>query len=98
VRRQQADREGGDAHQQQRHHEDVLAAEPVAIVAEDHPAQWPCDKAHGVRREGQQGADQRLEAREEELIEHQRRSGAVNEEVVPLQRSADQARNNHTAY
>ena len=98
VRRQQADRERGDAHQQQRDHQDVLAAELVAVVPEDHAAERPGDEPDRVRREGQQRADQRVEAREEQLVEDQRRGRAVDEEVVPLQRGADQARDDDPAH
>ncbi len=98
VGRQQADGERGTAHQQQGHDQDVLAAEPVAVVAEDDAAERPGDEADGVGGEGEQRADERLEAREEQLVEHQRGGGAVDEEVVPLQRGADQARHDDVAY
>ena len=97
VRRQDADHERGDAHQQQRDHQHVLAAQLVAEVTEDDPAERPRDEAHRVRREGQQGADQRLEAGEEQLVEDQGGGRAVDEEVVPLQRGADQAGDDHPA-
>ena len=98
VGRHQADRERGDAHHQQRDDEDVLAAELVAVVAEDHAAEGAGDEPHRVGREGQQGAHERLEAGEEQLVEHQRRGGAVDEEVVPLQRRPDQARDDDAAH
>ena len=98
VGRQQADRERGDAHQQQGHDQDVLAADLVAVVAEDHAAERPGDEPDGVGGEGQQGADQRLEAGEEQLVEDQRGGGAVDEEVVPLQRRADQAGDDDLAH
>ena len=98
VGRHQADRERREAHQQQGDDQDVLAAELVAVVAEDDAAEGAGDEAHGVGREGQQGAHQRLEAGEEELVEDQRGGGAVDEEVVPLQRRPDQARDDDAAH
>jgi hypothetical protein len=85
VGRHHPDQERGDAHQQQRDDQDVLAAQLVAVVTEHHPAQRPRHEPHGVRREGQQRPHQRLEVGEEELIEDQRCGGAVDEEVVPLE-------------
>jgi hypothetical protein len=76
VCRQQPDGKRGEPHDQQRDHEDVLAPDLVAVVAEHDAAEWPCDEADGVRRERQQGADQRLEARKEQLVEDERRRGA----------------------
>jgi hypothetical protein len=64
-------------------------------MAEDQPAQRARDEADGVGGEREQRADGRFEVGEEELVEHERRRGAVEEEVVPLQRRADQAREDH---
>ena len=49
VRRQQADREGAEAHHQQRDDEHLLAADPVTEVAEDHAAERAGDEARARR-------------------------------------------------
>jgi hypothetical protein len=63
----------------------LLAADPVSEMAKHQPAQRAGDEPDGVGGKRQQRADQRLEVREEQLVEHQRGSGPVEEEVVPLQ-------------
>ena len=87
----QADQERRDPHDQQRQDEHRLAADAVAEVPEHDPADRPCGEADGVRAERQQRADQRLCLREEQVTEDQRRGGAVQKEVVPLDGRADEA-------
>ena len=89
---QQADQERGNPHDQQREDQHLLAADPVAVVAEDDPADRAGQEADGVSAEGQQRAGKRRELGEEELVEHQRGGGAVEEEVVPLDGGPDEAR------
>ena len=60
-------------------------------MAEDDAAERPRDEADGVGGEGEQGADQRVERGEEQLVEDEGGGGAVEEEVVPLDGGADQA-------
>jgi hypothetical protein len=91
IGRQQADEEGGDAHHQQGHHQHGLAAQLVAVVAEDDPADGAGDEPGGRGGEGQQRAGKRVGVGEEQLVEDQGRSRAIEEEVVPLQGGADQA-------
>ena len=92
VSRQAADQERRDAHDQQRRDEHRLAADAVAEVPEHDPADRPRREADRVGAERQQRADQRLRIREEQLAEHERGSRAVEEEVVPLDRGPDEAR------
>src|SRR5918999_2962649 len=61
-------------------------------MTEDYSAHRPGKEADPVRREGQQGPLERSSLGEEELAEHQRCGRAVQEEVVPLDRSPDKAR------
>jgi len=65
--------------------EQGFAPDPVADVAEHHPAQRPGDEAHRIGREGGDDAVQRI-ARlgKEQLAEHQGRGRPVQEELVPL--------------
>ncbi len=91
VRRQQADREGGDTHQHQRDDEHLLAAHAVAEVTEHHPAQRSRDEAECVGAEGEQRRGDRLRLREEQRAEHQGGCRPVEEEVVPLDGGPDQA-------
>src|SRR3954451_13301237 len=67
-------------------------------MAEYNPAQRPCHETDRERREREQGTDQRIELREEDLVEHQGGRRAVDEEVVPLQRGADQTSHDDATY
>src|SRR5512133_1495563 len=91
IGRHQPDEEGGDAHDEQRQHQHGLAADAVAEVAEDDPAQGAGREADAVGGQGQQRARGRLHLGEEQLVEDQRGGGAVEEEVVPLDGGADEA-------
>ena len=73
IGRHQRDQKRGDAHQHQRGDQRRLAAEAIALVAEDRRADRPRGKAHGVDREGLQRADQRIGAREIQPGEDQAR-------------------------
>ncbi len=83
---QDADQEGGHTDQHQGPDQHLLAADQVAEAAEDDAAERPGDVADGVGGERQQGAGERVVAREEEVTEDQGGGGAVDREVVPLQR------------
>ena len=61
------------------------------------PADRPHDKPDRERRERQQRADQRTGVGEEHLVEHQAGRGGVEEEVVPLDGGAQQARRDDDA-
>ena len=91
VGRQQADEERRDAHDDERIDQHRLAADPIAEVAEDDAAQRSREKPDRKGAERRQRADQRIDGRKEEAIEHQRRRGAVEKEVVPFDRRADEA-------
>src|SRR3546814_6338622 len=74
---------------------DVCSSDPadaVAEMAEHDPADRARDEAQRIGGEGEQGADQRLELGKEQLVEDQRRGRTVEEEIVPFDRGADQAR------
>ena len=73
VRRQQADRGGADAHDQQGQQQHLLAPDPVAEVAEDQPADRPGEEADGERGEGRELRGRSVEAVEVELVEDQPR-------------------------
>ena len=90
VRRQQADGEGRGAHEEERRDEHLLAPDLVTEVAEDDAAEGAGDEAERVGAEGQQGRGGGLALGEEQRAEDERRGGAVEEEVVPLDGGADQ--------
>jgi hypothetical protein len=69
-----------------------LAADAVAVVTEDQSADGACGEADGERPERGERADSGLRLREEQLVEDERRRGPVQEEVVPLDRGTDEAR------
>ncbi len=89
VARDEGDEECGDAHHHQRGDEGRLAADAVAIMAEDRGADRPTDEADEVGAERCERAGQRIFVGEEELREDQPGGGAVDEEVVPFDRRAD---------
>src|SRR5699024_8603425 len=58
-------------------------------MPEDRSADWPGEESDEVGGERGEGADVWGDARKEQVREHQRRGGAVEEVVVPLDRRAD---------
>ncbi len=97
IGRQQADQERPQSHHDDGDREHRLAADPVAIVSEDRRAERPREKADPVGAERCDGRERRVAGGEEDLVEHQRGRGAVDQEVVPLDRGADDARPDDTA-
>ena len=97
VRRQQADQGRADAHDDQRQQQHLLAADPVAEVAEDQPADRSREEADGEGGEGRELGGRAVEAVEVELVEDDRGGGAVEEEVVPLDGGADGRRERDAA-
>ena len=61
VAGQQADQHGREPHQHQAQHQQFLAPDAVAEMAEDDPAERPRDEADGIGGEGEQRPDQRVE-------------------------------------
>ena len=94
---QQADEGAADTHQGHAQHEHLLAADPVAEVAEHDPAERAGEVARGERAEAGHGADERVEVREEDLVEHDRGRRGVQQEVVVLDHAAEVARQDGTA-
>ena len=86
---EQADHEGGDAHEDQRGHEDGLAADLVAEVAADDAADGAGRKPDAEGGEGRQGAGDRIAGGEEGRAEVQGRGGAEPDEVIGLDDGAD---------
>ena len=96
IGRHQTDQEGRDAHEQQRRDQRRFAADSVPVVAEDRRSHRPRDEADRVDRERFQGSDQRIRPREIEVRKDETGDGAVQKEVVPLDRGSHRARN-HSA-
>jgi hypothetical protein len=92
---QQADREGRHAHQQQAEHEQLLAPDAVAEVAEHEPAERPRHEADGEGRQRLERPGRGVGGREEDRGEDDRGRHPVEEEVVPLDRGAGHARGHH---
>jgi hypothetical protein len=89
VGRHKGDQECRDPHAQQGGDQCRLAADAVAVMAEDRCADRAADKADEVGAERRQGSGQRIFIGEVELPEDQSGRGAVDEEIVPLDRRAD---------
>ena len=79
---QQADGEGGEAHQQQGGDQDRLASDLVSQVAANDAADGTGDEADPEGGEGSEGSDDRVAAREERLSEVEGGGGAEADEVV----------------
>ena len=94
---QQADEGAADTHEGHAQHEHLLAADPVTEVAEHDPAERARQVAGGERAEAGHGADERVEVREEDLVEHDRGRRGVQQEVVVLDHAAEVARQDGTA-
>src|SRR5439155_17321021 len=67
------------------------AAKAVAEVAEDYGADHAGDVGRGERSEGQHGADDGVEAGEEDLVEDEGGRCAEDEQVVPFDGGSDHA-------
>src|SRR5262249_21775426 len=78
-----------DAHAQQRRDQRALAADAVAVVAEDGGADRAPDEPDEVGAERRQRRGHRVLVGEVQLAEHEAGGGAVEEEVVPLDGGAD---------
>src|SRR5690606_18279412 len=70
--------------------ERAFAAEPVADVPEQHRPDRSGQESDEERRERGERPDDTVAGGEEQLAEHDARRGAVEEEVVPLDRRAEQ--------
>ena len=89
VGRYESDGEGRQAHAHKRGDERRLAANAIAVMAEDRRADWPSDKADKIRSERRKRPRQRRLVREVELTEDQSRRRAVKKKIVPFDRRAD---------
>jgi hypothetical protein len=97
VRRQQSDEKRCDAHHGQGEDEHRFASDAIAEMTDDDPADRTCDEADRVGPERRKRAGERVEHRKIQSIEHERGSRAVEKEVVPLDRGANQAGEGHRA-
>jgi hypothetical protein len=61
-------------------------------VPENHCADWASDKADSIDGKRLQHTDQRVGLGKEEFAENQASDDAVEQEIVPLDRRADRAR------
>src|ERR1700676_614898 len=61
-------------------------------MAADDAAQWPHDRPGAEGTECQESTDQRIEAREEDRIEYERRRRAVDIKIVPFDAASQQTR------
>ena len=86
-----ADQEGSQTHDEQREDKDGLAADAVPIVTEDDPADRAGYEADEESRIGQQGAGDRIEVREKQLVQYQWRHDAIQKEIIPLDGRTDRA-------
>src|SRR6185312_304726 len=86
---QQADQECCNTHDQERQNQDVFASDPIAIVSKNDAAYRPRQEADKECRVSEQGAGDRVEVREKQLIEYDRRHDTVEKEIVPFDRRAN---------
>jgi hypothetical protein len=91
VGRQQADADGRQAHEHEGSDDSVLSSELVTEMTEDNAAERTGNEADGEGREGRQCAHRWADVGEEEMPEDERRGGAVDVEVEPLDGGADES-------
>jgi hypothetical protein len=87
----EGDQEGRNPHQHQGRNQRCLAADTVAVMAEDRRADGPRHKTNGVNGEGFERSHQGVGMGKKQLGENQAGDGAVEEEIIPLDRRADGA-------
>ena len=97
VIRQQSDAERRQPHQHQRPHEHRLASEAIAEVTHRHAAERPRDEPDGKCGEGRERAGQVRHLGKELRRKDDGGGSSVDEEVVPLDRRADSARERDAA-
>ena len=89
---------GRDAHDHEREDEHLLAADLVAVVAEDRAADRTGEEADAERRERGERRHEWSRVGEEQLVEDERGDGAVEHEVVGLDDRPDGARDRELRY
>src|SRR3974390_31532 len=89
VGRHKGDEKSGDAHAQERGDQRALAADTVAVMTKDRSADRTPDEADEVGAECRECRSQWVFIGKIEFTEDQAGSGAVDEEVVPLDSGAD---------
>ena len=94
VSRDEADEERGDAHQQQRGDQRRLAADAVAVMAEDRCSDWPGDEPNRVDQKDIESRHGGIGLGEEQIRKNETGSGGIEKEVIPLDRRSDRARDN----
>jgi hypothetical protein len=95
---EQPDADGRRAHEGHRDDQHGLAAGPVTEVPHDRTADGPGEETDGQRGEGREGAGEIAVAGEELRAEDERGRRAVDEEVVPLDRRADETARNSSPH
>ena len=96
IGRDQRDRESRQSHQQQGRDQRRLAADAIAVMAENGSPDRPRNEADGVDGEGFERSDPRVRMRKKQLGEDQAGDGAVEEKIIPRDRGAD-GRGDHGA-
>jgi len=89
VGRNEGDQKGGDAHQEQRCNQRRLAADTVAVMAEDRRADRAADEPNEIGTERRESGRERIFVRKVQLAEHQAGRRTVDEKIVPLDSRAD---------
>ena len=92
VRRHETDQGRRCSHQRQRRDHDRLAADAIPEMPEEQPSDRPRREADREHTEHRDRADQRIETREEQAVEDERGQEAVEQEVIPLDRRAEETR------
>ena len=91
IGRQETDRGGREAHEDEAYKQHVAPPVGIAEMTENEGADRPRDVADAVGRERGDDGDGRIAGREEDLRKDQRGGGGVNEEVIVFERRSDPA-------
>jgi hypothetical protein len=85
----ECDQESRNAHEHEGGDQRCLAADAVAVMAEDRSADRARGETDEIGAEGQQRGSGRIGIREIKLAENQSGRGSIEEEVVPFDGGAD---------
>ncbi|KAI3489217.1 hypothetical protein L1887_46261 [Cichorium endivia] len=83
-RGENTDKRGGDPHHPDGEHQHALAAQAIAEVAEDHPAQRAKQKADAEGGKRGERAHRGADLGKKLAVEHQRGSNAVKQKIIPV--------------
>ena len=84
--------DGRNAHDDKRQNQHGFPPDPVSEMSEEDAADGPCHEADGEGRVSEHRRNELVACRKKELIEYDARDDAIEKEIIPFYRRADDAR------